>query len=140
MRSHAAASHRLSQNAYLGPVENRLHQVIGIVLVLLFIAFAAVQYNDPDPWVWIAIYGGAAALIGASTFRRLPMAVSLLPMLGAIVGAIWLWPDAYVGLAGKMDSRPGVELARESLGLVIVAVACAYVLWRSWARRPATQP
>jgi len=25
-------------------------------LASLFLLFAVVQYNDPDPWLWIAIY------------------------------------------------------------------------------------
>lgn len=32
-----------------------------ISLTLLFIYALAVQYNDPDPALWVAIYGLAAA-------------------------------------------------------------------------------
>lgn len=115
-------------------MESRLHLVISIVIALIFVGFAAVQYNDPDPLTWIAIYGMMALLLSLNAYRRLPISVSVLPMLAAILGAILLWPDEYQGIANKMDSRPGVELARESLGLAICALGCGYVAWRSWAR------
>ena len=117
-------------------MESRLHSVISTVMALMFAAFAAVQYNDPDPLTWIAIYSLMAVLLLLNAYRRLPLSVSLLPMLAAIVGTVLLWPDEYQGITDKMDSRPGVELARESLGLALCALGCMYVAWRSWARRP----
>lgn len=121
-------------------MERPAFRILGIVLTLVFVAFAVVQYNDPDPIVWIAIYAAMAGMCAASCFKRLPYLVSLLPMLAAILGAVALWPDEFIGLDGKMDSRPNVELARESLGLVICALACAYVCWRSWVRRSPANP
>ena len=82
-------------------METRVHTGIGIVLALIFGAFAAVQYNDPDPLTWIAIYGCL---------------------------------EEFQGLTGKMDSRPGVELARESLGLIICALGSLYLAIRSVVR------
>lgn len=122
--------------AYLCGMESQVHSVISGVLALMFVAFAVVQYNDPDPWTWVAIYGLMVGLLIANIFRRLPGGVSLLPMVAALVGCYFLWPDQYIGLTGKMDSRPAVELARESLGLLICALACLYVGVRSWMRRP----
>jgi Transmembrane family 220, helix len=117
-------------------MENRSHSVIAGILGLIFVAFAVLQFNDPDPFTWISVYGLMVVLVSVNIWRRLPMMVSFLPMVMALIGAYWLWPDSYMGLSGKMASRPGVELARESLGLCICACACAYVLWRSWVRRP----
>jgi hypothetical protein len=117
-------------------MENRLHTVIGILFALLFLAFAIVQYNDPDPLTWILVYGFMVVLHLVSIRMRLSVVVSLLPMGAAIVGAFLLWPDEYIGLTGKMDSRPAVEFARESLGLAVCALGCAYVFVRSWMRAP----
>jgi Transmembrane family 220, helix len=102
----------------------------------MFIVFAALQFNDPDPITWVAVYGAILVLLLVNIWRRLPMMVSFLPMAGALVGAYLLWPESYDGLAHKMDGHPNVELARESLGLGICALASAYVMWRSWVRRP----
>ena len=46
-------------------------KVINIILTLLFILFAAVQLNDPDPWLWVAIYGLVAGVSGFAIFQKL---------------------------------------------------------------------
>jgi hypothetical protein len=115
-------------------METKVHSVIGAILALIFGAFAALQLNDPDPLTWIAVYGVVVAMLVGSIFRPLPMFVCILPMLAAMVGAVLLWPNEFQGLSGKMDSRPGVELARESLGLILCALACGYLAIRSVVR------
>jgi hypothetical protein len=37
-------------------------KIFNVVFCILFILFAAVQYNDPDPYIWIPIYLYAAVL------------------------------------------------------------------------------
>ena len=37
-------------------------KLFNYLFVLIFISFAAVQYNDPDPYLWIPIYLYPAAL------------------------------------------------------------------------------
>ena len=37
-------------------------KVFNILFSLLFLIFAGLQYNDPDPYIWIPIYLYAAAL------------------------------------------------------------------------------
>jgi len=44
-------------------------KVINFFLALLFLAFAFVQVNDPDPWLWILIYGNMAVLCVLAMFR-----------------------------------------------------------------------
>ena len=117
-------------------MENRSHSVIAGILSLMFIVFAGLQFNDPDPMTWISVYGVILVLLVVNILRRLPMMVSFLPMAGALVGAYLLWPDSYEGLGPTMEAHPNIELARESLGLCICALASAYVMWRSWVRRP----
>ena len=103
------------------------HRIALWVLVPMFLGFAALQFNDPDPATWISIYGIAALVCLIASLRPLPFWLPGLLCIGAIIGAIVLWPSDYQGLTGKMDSRPGVELARESLGLIICALAMGYV-------------
>lgn len=116
-------------------METRVHTVIGTVLALMFGAFAALQLNDPDPLAWIFVYGFLMAIVVMNIFRPLPLMICVLPMLAAIAGAILLWPENYEGITGKMDGPDsGIELARESLGLLICAAACAYIAARSYVR------
>ena len=37
---------------------------------VIFILFAALQYNDPDPAVWMAVYFGSAFLCFLSIFNQ----------------------------------------------------------------------
>ena len=117
-------------------MESRFHIVISGVLALMFVVFATLQYNDPDPLIWISIYGMIAVLMITNIWRRIPVMISIATMVAALAGCYFLWPQEYQGLSGKMDSRPNVELARESLGLLISAVACLYLWLRGWMRMP----
>lgn len=110
------------------------HRVICIALSVTLDAFAVLQYNDPDPAVWMAVYFGMSALCLWSAFGALPRVVPAVVVVAALIGAYLLWPETYQGLSGKMDSRPGVELARESLGLLICALVAAYLAWRGPVR------
>ena len=56
----------------------------------LFLLSVAVQYNDPDPWLWMPIYGVAAVLAALCAAGRLPFwpnAAALVLYLGLF--AVW---------------------------------------------------
>jgi hypothetical protein len=106
------------------------HRILCIGLSVMLDVFAALQFNDPDPAVWMAVYFGMSGMCLWSAFGALPRLVPVVAMIAALAGAYLLWPAEYQGLSGKMDARPGVELARESLGLVICALVAAYLAWR----------
>ena len=61
-------------------------KVISAAMALLFIAWAAFQYNDPDPFLWILVYGMAALASILFLVNRLPFAF---PMSFVIIGVIW---------------------------------------------------
>ena len=86
------------------------------------------QYNDPDPLRWIAIYGAAAVAMALLPARR----VFVIPAVGVgLVAAIW---GAYLGhqvkdtlymsdLWLKMSEKGGaVEVGREAADLGLVAL------------------
>jgi len=110
-------------------------------LMALLLAFAAaVNFNDPDPVRWVAMYGVAcAASIFVVVTGSVPLAVPL------IVGAIALaWAlgiashvpgfDAYAHMFDEWEMKnETVEEARETCGLLIVAVWMAAVALHSWS-------
>lgn len=98
------------------------------LVALLFVLAVAVQYNDPDPLLWITIYFfSLAACVAWETGWLHPLAA--LPL--AAVGAAW---GVYSGLnttltvplgEALMDwkmTAGGAEELRETLGLGIVAL------------------
>jgi hypothetical protein len=97
-------------------------------MAVLFAFAAAVQYNDPDPVRWMAVYGLAMLACGLSLAGRLPRPLPVLLGLGALIWAGTIAP----GVVGRVSVRElfqssgmlsaTVEEARETGGLLIVAM------------------
>jgi hypothetical protein len=107
---------------------------LNILMAIIFVLFAALQYNDPDPYIWIPIYGYAATLCYlAFKGRRLSIAY-LAGILVCLVYAIYLFTDknGVVSWAREHDAenlvqtmkatKPWIEESREFGGLLIVIV------------------
>jgi len=110
-------------------------------MAALFVFAAAVQYNDPDPLRWMAIYLAAAAACVLAVLRRLPRWLPAMVGLAALVWAATLSPHVLgrVGM-GEMvqawemkDVR--VEEGREMYGLLIVVGWMAVLALVGWRRR-----
>ena len=111
-------------------------------MAVLFLIAAALQYNDPDPLRWMAIYGLAALACLLALAGRLPRPVPAAIGLAALAWAATLAP----GVVGRvsigelfesyaMKSEP-VEEAREMGGLLIVGAWMAVLALRG--ARPAS--
>jgi aminopeptidase N len=103
-------------------------RILNGVLALLFLFAVAVQYNDPDPVRWMAIYGAAAAACVAAMMRRLPW-----PMPAAIAMIALVWAATLVPEVARLEgtgglfrewgmANVGIEEGRELYGLLIVFV------------------
>lgn len=114
------------------------------VMATLFLFGAAVQYNDPDPLRWMAIYLAAATACVLATLDRMPRMLPILVGLAALVWMATLAPHVLgrVGF-GEMvaewemkDAR--VEEGREAYGLLIaphftVEGTVTFLGWFMWA-------
>ncbi len=108
-------------------------------LALLFLLFAAVQYNDPDPIQWMLLYGGVAVHFALAARNRLYRPAVWLWLVTALIWAATLLPDfinwIHLGepsiVATMQAETPWVELTREFLGLLIAAAGCGWLLWRT---------
>ncbi|GAB3532142.1 hypothetical protein GCM10027443_15420 [Pontibacter brevis] len=106
-----------------------LKKTLGIFFGLVFISFAAVQYNDPDPAVWMTIYAIAAALSVAAGFGKVSTTTLAIACIAYAVGVIYWWPEQFEGVGDSMrDANTGallrnVEEGREALGLAICSIA-----------------
>lgn len=112
-----------------------------VVMGLVFLFGAVVQYNDPDPVPWIGVYLVSAILSFVSLRRALPW---WLPSSVAGVSAVWaaiialgVDPEVYRGMFGQFGMASlDVEEAREALGLVIIAVWMVVLTVIQIRRRP----
>jgi hypothetical protein len=98
---------------------------IAIAFALLFALFAGFQYNDPDPELWVPIYGLAAvASIMAFLRKGRPWFYWALAVM-FVIAAVYQWPPHFEGfLLDEMGMKTvNIELARESGGLAICALA-----------------
>ena len=103
------------------------------VMLLAFLFSVVVQYNDPDPVRWMAIYGAAAAVCTVELRRRTRM---IYPAMVGAVALAWAGTIAprVLGVVRFGDmfaefemKNAGVEESREMYGLLIVAVWMALV-------------
>src|SRR6185436_18072219 len=109
------------------------------VMLPLFLLSVAVQYNDPDPIRWMAIYGAAAVVcvleIRRRTPRWLPLVVAGVALAWAILGIGYLsHSDALGQMFAQWEMKNvHVEEERELYGLTIVTawmLAVAIAVWR----------
>jgi hypothetical protein len=103
-------------------------RVISYLMAALLAVCVVLQYNDPDPVPWMAIYGAGALVSAALPSTRRVALVALLLGLGTAVWALVLLAEVWdqVGLSdfvGRMSEKGGaVEVQREAGGLGIQAL------------------
>lgn len=90
-------------------------RILSFFMALVFLGFGIVQFNDPDPWLWVPIYFYAAV---CSIAFGLGIDLKWLNGIGAVaylIGFIALLPrvEAFV-----LEN----ELAREAMGLLICSI------------------
>jgi len=111
--------------------KNRIPRMIALVFALLFVAAAILQYNDPDPLIWMLFYGTAAVSSFLFYVNRLPPLLGVLLGIIYVIAALWVWPEKFEGvLIGSGDLR-NIEQGREALGLIILGVVMWFLAWQS---------
>ena len=115
-------------------------KLINFLICGIFLLFAYVQLNDPDPYVWVIVYGLVAVLFAVSIFVRIPKVMIQVVILAFILFAFyhvgnfydWLLSNDKSELFGDMIyDKPYIEGAREFMGLLIAIGALIYLLKRS---------
>ena len=98
------------------------------IMTAVFVFAAALQYNDPDPVRWAAIYLSAAAACVLFIAGRLSwfiagiIALIALVWAGAIAPGVWGQVSPSQMFETWKMTNPVVEEAREMCGLLIVAL------------------
>ena len=109
-------------------------KVFNIIFIILFVLFAALQYNDPDPYIWIPIYLYAAFLCYKAINRAYPRKLYIAGLAVYAAYAAYLlfdktgvvnWAEAHhaENIVQTMKAeKPWIEETREFGGLLIVII------------------
>ena len=115
--------------------KHRTVRIVALLFALLFTSAAIVQYNDPDPIIWILFYGIAAVCCLLFFANRFPPILGLILGILYLGGAVWVWPAKFEGLGLGSGDIENIERGREALGLIIVAGVMFFLAWQSRSNR-----
>ena len=110
-------------------------KVVNLLLAVMFVAFTFVQLNDPDPVLWILIYGSMAVICILAAFKITPrvvigaMLIAFVAYSFVFIDGLKEWfaqPDKSVLFDDVMKMQyPYIEESREFLGLLICVIVLA---------------
>lgn len=116
-----------------------MHRTAYLFIAGCFIAFAALNLNDPDPWIWVLAYGAVAVLFALAAFGRADRRVS-----GSLAVALAVWMFTMSGgmlewfglgmpsiVTEMKATEPHVEAVREFLGLLLAVLALLFLTLRT---------
>ena len=125
-------------------------KILNSILALMFLTFAFVQVNDPDPALWILIYGAMATLAIMAIFQYHPskflLAILVLFLAYATYTLIyhpgvleWLRSENKSDIFDDVKKMENlyIEESREFLGLMICIAVLIFYVARAFQTRQA---
>ena len=103
-------------------------KITNAIFTLLFIVFAYVQLNDPDPLGWVALYGILAAVSGFGAFGKYHRWVNIGVLVLFVAVFLWHSPSLFSWVTVHQEDhliesmapeKPWIEESREALGALI---------------------
>ena len=122
-------------------------KIVNLLLAVMFLVFAFLQINDPDPFLWIMIYGSMAVVCVMAAFRYYPRIFLFILLAAFIAYSFVFFPGVKEWFAqadksvlfddiAKMQ-HPYVEESREFLGLwICVIILIIHLLLSKKYRKP----
>lgn len=109
---------------------------------LLFIVSAYLQLNDVDAWIWVGIYLIAAGMSALAALGRYPLIPLAVGAVLCLIGTIYLFPASVSEwIAQEWEQQDltmktmAMEEARESFGLLLIAIVFIVALWVGWRKK-----
>lgn len=112
-----------------------MRKLIKLILAVIFLLFAVLQYNDPDPVLWMVIYGYTAIVLLLPFNTKVMKKILLASILLGSVYSCFFLPGVYQWItSGDLASitesmqvkKTYIEETREFFGLVIAVLALTY--------------
>jgi hypothetical protein len=117
-------------------------KLFNIIFILLFILFAALQYNDPDPYIWMPIYLYGAFLCYQAYQKKYNAGLYVIGLVVYIGYAAYLFFDKQGVLSWAEEhgaeniaqtmkaTKPWIEETREFGGLLLlILVLLINMIW-----------
>jgi hypothetical protein len=109
-----------------------------IVMLILLLTTIVLQYNDPDGWIWMLIYG-VALIPTVAALAKTWTGLSVVAAIGYYAGVVYTLPGGTAAdpshiLTDLQMGEAGVEEAREAVGLLLCAVwmtVLGAIWWRN---------
>lgn len=126
-------------------------KIFNIVFIFIFITFAALQYNDPDPYIWIPVYLYAAFLCSLALKNKYSPSLYIVGLNIYALYAIYLFFDKTGVLTWVEEhnaenlvqtmkaTKPWIEETREFGGLFIVIIVLVVNMVRLRKGRPGSE-
>lgn len=116
-------------------------KIVKIFFAVLFLLFVVVQFNDPDPLLWIIVYGAMVFVSVLSVKERYPLKLMTVMAGGFLIMTILYFDGFYEWLnsadrsllfddLAKMQFEY-IEEAREFLGLLICLAVLIFYFYLS---------
>lgn len=110
-----------------------IHRLLSILFTIVFAGFAVVQFNDPDPLIWIGLYSFVALVNAMAIFSFFPKRSIILGLIVFSMGCVYLSPSLveWIGsedslITGMSPDRMYVEESREFFGLLMALGTMVY--------------
>ncbi len=109
--------------------------ILNAIFFIAFVAFAYVNANDKDAWLWVSIYLVAAICCGLAVFKKYYPVLYLIAIAFYLVYATVLffakdgvrdWITKYnrESIVESMQAtKPYIEKTREFFGLLVISAA-----------------
>lgn len=116
-----------------------MSKTISYIIAAIFLLFAAVQYNDPDWYLWIPVYLIIVILTILSMGKKLPTKVLYAILIVYLIWFISMVPNFTHWLKNDMPditgtmkaSNPEIELMREFFGVLICIAALVWLVFKN---------
>lgn len=122
-------------------MHSTIFKAANALMALAFVFSIIVQFNDPDPFRWVAVY---ALALAACVMEMMDRAQWVLPAATAVIAGVWaltLSPNVlgrvpFISMFGDWEMHDvGIELSREMYGLLAIMIWMAVLLLTAIKRR-----
>lgn len=123
-------------------------KILNVIFIIVFVLSAALQYNDPDPYIWVPIYLYGAFLCYKAYQKKYTPLLYIIGLVTYTAYAAYLFFDKQGVLSWANEhnaesitqsmkaTKPWIEETREFGGLLLLIIALVVnMVWLGKSKR-----